>query len=254
MHQGDVSNIDEMKSVVRDVRPHHVIHLAAISNVASSDIEQMYRVNVLGTRQLLEALTALGDRPQSVVVASSANVYGNSREGELGEKLPLMPVNDYGVSKVAAESVAAIYSSRLPMIVVRPFNYTGVGQSPDFVIPKIVANARERATEIELGNIDVARDFSDVRTVVEAYVRLIVEPKAIGGTFNICSGEATSLREILQLVSRLTGHQFNVSRNEKLVRTNEVQRLCGSAERLMSVVGPLDRIPIEQTLRWMLDA
>ena len=144
-HEADLTDQDALKKVVAEVRPDHVVHLAAIAFVAHGDIEQMYRTNVVGTRQLLDALAESPATPSSVLIASSANIYGNAREGVLDESVPAAPANDYGVSKVATEYVAKLYASRLPITVLRPFNYTGRGQSIDFLLPKIVAHARARA-------------------------------------------------------------------------------------------------------------
>jgi nucleoside-diphosphate-sugar epimerase len=252
VHEGDLADFQAIRSIIEQVRPDHVVHLAAISFVAHSDIEQMYRVNVIGTRQLLGALATLPESPRSILLTSSANVYGNRREGVLKETDGLSPVNDYGVTKVAMEYVASLYASRLPLIVVRPFNYTGRGQNTDFIIPKIVAHASTAARTIELGNIDVARDFSDVRTVVDAYARLLTTPQALGGTYNVSSGRAVSLEEVLHLVARLSGHRLDVTVNPSFVRANEVRHLCGSAAQLKTVIGPLRQIPLEDTLRWML--
>ena len=252
-HEADLADLDALKKVVAEVRPDHVIHLAAIAFVAHGDVEQMYRTNVVGTRQLLEALAGSPVTPSSVLIASSANIYGNAREGVLDEAVPAAPANDYGVSKVATEYVAKLYSSRLPITVLRPFNYTGRGQSLDFLLPKIVAHARSRAPVIELGNLDVARDFSDVRTVATAYAKLLTEPAAIGETFNICSGRAVSLREVVEMVSELSGHPLKVTVNPAFVRANEVRTLCGSPDKLEKVIGPLESIPLRQTLGWMLE-
>ncbi len=254
IHVADLATHSEIERVVKDVRPDHVVHLAAIAFVGHDDISEMYRANVVGTRQLLHALSKLGAAPKSVVIASSANVYGNAREGILDETLPHEPANDYGVSKVGAEYVARLYAARLPLIVARPFNYTGQGQTPNFLIPKIVDHARRRAPVIELGNLDIARDFSDVRSVVDAYARLLACPAAIGGTFNICSGRAISLRAIMQLVSELAGHRFDVRVDPSLVRADEVRTLVGSAAKLEGVIGDLADISLRETLRWMLDA
>jgi nucleoside-diphosphate-sugar epimerase len=253
IYLADLADHLEISRVVDEVRPQHVVHLAAIAFVGHGDVEEMYRTNVVGTRQLLDALIGLAELPTSVLIASSANVYGNAREGVLDEALQPAPANDYGVSKVAAEYVSKLYGSRLPLVTVRPFNYTGRGQPENFLIPKIVAHARRRAPVIELGNLDVARDYSDVRTVVEAYARLLHSPQAIGEIFNICSGRAISLGEILGLVSDITGHQFEVRVNPALVRENEVRTLSGSAEKLESAIGALRRIPLDVTLRWMLE-
>jgi nucleoside-diphosphate-sugar epimerase len=167
--------------------------------------------------------------------------------------VPVAPANDYGVTKAAAELVAALYKARLPLIIVRPFNYTGRGQAEHFLIPKIVAHARRRDPLIELGSLDVERDFSDVRTVVDAYVRLLETPAAIGGTFNICSGRAVSIRQILDIVERLSGHRLEVRVNPAFVRHDELKTLRGSAARLEQLIGALAAQPLEDTLRWMLE-
>lgn len=252
-HEADLSDLEALERVVGEVRPDHVVHLAAVSFVAHSDVEQMYRTNVVGTRQLLEALSRSSVSPRSVIVASSANIYGNAREGELDETVPPAPANDYGVTKVATEFVASIYMSRLPIVTVRPFNYTGRGQSESFLLPKVVAHARKRSPVIELGNLDVARDFSDVRTVADAYVRLIDTPDAVGQTFNICSGRATTLKEVLDLAAEISGHRMEVRVNPAFVRANELRTLTGSAEKLQRTIGPLKDIPLEDTLRWMIE-
>ena len=252
-HEADLADLGAVSRIVREVRPDHVAHLAAIAFVAHGDVEEMYRSNLVGTRQLLEALATAPAPPRSVLLASSANIYGNAREGTLDEAVPPAPANDYGVSKVATEQVAGLYRDRLPLIVVRPFNYTGRGQGEEFLIPKIVAHARRRAPKIELGNLDVARDFSDVRTVVDAYERLLAAPAAIGGTFNICSGKAVSLREVVSEVIRLSGHPLEIEVNPAFVRANEVRSLCGSNAKVESVIGPLLPISLSETLRWMLE-
>ena len=252
-HEADLADLDALRKVAAEVRPDYVVHLAAIANVAHGDIEQMYRTNVVGTRQLLEALAGTSGTPSSVLIASSANIYGNAREGVLDETVPAAPANDYGVSKVATEYVAQLYASRLPITVLRPFNYTGRGQSTDFLLPKIVAHARARAPVIELGNLDVARDFSDVRTVAAVYAKLLTEPAAIGETFNICSGRAVSLREVVEMVSDLSGHPLEVRVNPAFVRANEVRTLCGSPDKLEKVIGPLGSLPLRETLGWMLE-
>lgn len=254
VHEADLADFNAVKKVVDDVRPRHVVHLAAIAFVGHDNIGDLYRSNVVGTRQLLEALSKQDEAPDSVIVASSANIYGNSQAGVLDEATPPSPANDYGVSKVTVEYLARLYSTQIPIVLVRPFNYTGVGQSPNFVVPKIVQHARERKSFIELGNLDVSRDFSDVRTVVDAYSRLLTEPKAHGGTFNICSGEAVSLKTIIELVENLSGHRFEIRTNPAFVRANEVHSLCGSRERVESVIGPLNHIPLAETLRWMVES
>ena len=253
LYQADLADLVRLREIIEEVRPHKVVHLAAIAFVAHDDVEALYRSNIVGTRQLLEALTRASERPSSVLLASSANIYGNSRAGVLDETLPPSPAKDYGVSKVAVELLSRVYADRLPIIVARPFNYTGRDQDANFIIPKIVAHANERKPIIELGNIDVSRDFSDVRTVCDSYARLLDSPQATGGTFNICSGKAVSLRQIIDMVQELSGHQLEIRVNPAFVRANEVHTLFGSSERVESIIGPLKHITLADTLKWMLE-
>ncbi|MGY6552329.1 MAG: NAD-dependent epimerase/dehydratase family protein [Erythrobacter sp.] len=253
VHVADLRDLPAISRVVNEVEPDYVVHLAAIAFVAHGDAGELYSSNILGTRNLLHALSGAAKRPQAVLLASSANVYGNRREGVLDESLAPEPANDYGVTKATCETLARLYSDRLPTVVVRPFNYTGVGQSERFIVPKIIAHAKARKPVIELGNIDVARDFSDVRAVVDSYARLLTAPQAIGGLFNVCSGEARSLAEILELAGRLSGHSMKVEVNPAFVRADEVKSLCGSRARLEAVIGPITMPSLEETLSWMLN-
>jgi nucleoside-diphosphate-sugar epimerase len=253
LHSVDLADFGSLAAAIADVSPDKVVHLAAIAFVAHSNVGEMYRTNVLGTRNLLHALAGQEKKPRSVLLASSANVYGNAREGVLDEDTPAAPVNDYGITKAAGELVASAYRDRLPIIVARPFNYTGRGQSPDFLIPKIVSHVLEGAEEIELGNLDVERDFSDVRGVADAYARLLEAKGAVGSTFNICSGRAVSLRKVIDLVRAISGRNLDVRVNPAFVRPDEVKRLWGSPAKLEQTIGPLAMPPLEETLHWMLE-
>ncbi|MED5619499.1 GDP-mannose 4,6-dehydratase [Ideonella sp. BN130291] len=252
--QADLRDAEGLARMAKAMQPQWVAHLAAIAFVAHGDADAMYATNLVGTRHLLEALVSCGTLPEAVLLASSANVYGNSTEGSLDESSDPAPANDYAVSKLAMEYLARLYASRLPLIVTRPFNYTGVGQSESFLLPKIISHVRRRAALIELGNLHVARDFSDVRMVVEAYARLLQTPAATGGTFNVCSGRAYTLQEVLDMVKRLSGHPFEVRVNPAFVRSNEVTVLLGDRRRLDECIGPLEPIALQDTLDWMLRA
>jgi nucleoside-diphosphate-sugar epimerase len=230
-----------------------VIHLAAISFVAHADVGEIYASNILGTRNLLEALSQSGVSGP-VVVASSANVYGNRQSGRLDETMRPDPRSDYALSKLACEHLAAMYADRLATIVVRPFNYTGIGQGKQFLIPKIIDHIVQRAADIKLGNVDVARDFSDVRFVAEALCGLLSCPAAVGQTVNICSGRAVTITELLDLVREISGHDLKVRIDPALVRTQEVEQLWGSDTRLQGLIGPIECPPLAETLRWMLSA
>lgn len=252
MHVCNVLDQTRLSAIMTEIQPDYIVHLAGIAFVAHGDLDEMYRTNVLGTRTVLEASATASRSLKAVLVASSANVYGNTNEGILTEDMPVQPANDYAVTKVAVENLARIYSERLPVIVVRPFNYTGVGQSDAFLIPKIVTHFKTKAPRIRLGNLDVARDFSDVRAVTDAYVRLLQTPEAVGEIFNVCSGEAISLRTVLEYACEIAGYQIEITVNPDLIRVNEVKLLQGSREKLESVIGPLSMPPLEDTLRWMI--
>jgi len=243
---------ETLQAAVSRLRPDYVVHLAAIAFVAHGDADAMYRTNVVGTRNLLEALVHLPAAPKLTLLASSANVYGNANSGVVAESVAPAPANDYAVSKLAMEHMARLYASRLPLTIARPFNYTGVGQSESFLIPKIVSYARRAASQIELGNIEVARDFSDVRTVVQSYRRLLECPQAAGRTLNVCSGKAWTLRQVLSMVREITGRDMEIHVNPALVRANEVKVLKGDRSALGALIGPIEDIPFEDTLRWML--
>ncbi|MGH8232757.1 MAG: NAD-dependent epimerase/dehydratase family protein [Rhodanobacteraceae bacterium] len=239
-----------VKRAVTEARADAVVHLAAISFVAHGDADEIYRVNVAGTRNLLSALVDTDYKPRSVVLASSANVYGNATVEPITESAPAAPANDYAVSKLAMEYMARLWMDQLPITLVRPFNYAGLGQSENFLIPKIVAHFRRSEQVIELGNTDVSRDFSDVRDVARAYAA-IVEKASAGETVNICSGQAHSLGDALAMMAKIAGYEIGVRVNPAFVRANEVKRLVGSNARLRELAGCVPTTPLEETLRWM---
>lgn len=246
----DLCDRQRLQQVISDVRPDVVFHLAAIANVAHGDVEAIYRTNLIGTRNLLQALAANDHAPRAVLLASSANIYGNATVEPIDEQVPACPENDYAVSKSAMEQMARLWHSALPLTIVRPFNYTGVGQSENFLLPKIVAHFRRRDAVIELGNLDVVRDFSDVRSVVAAY-RKLVETAASGQTFNICSGQGYSLQEVIGMLQQISGHNMAVRVNPAFVRANEVKRLVGDNAKLCGAIGGLVSISLHETLTWM---
>lgn len=253
--EGLACNLMDAAAVAAEIKskqPEVVIHLAAIAFVGHGSANDFYQVNVIGTRNLLEALALHAKELDAVLLASSANIYGNSAGGVLAEDTPANPANDYAVSKLAMEYMAKLWVDKLPLFIVRPFNYTGVGQTEDFLLPKIVAHFRRQAPVLELGNLDVWRDFSDIRTVAQVYRRLL-EVKPVGQVINVCSGKTHSLREVLAMAEKISGHNLEVRVNPAFVRANEVKSLCGDATRLQSLIGELSAPPLEETLRWMLE-
>src|SRR5690606_6027776 len=249
--QADLQNPAQLQQIMNEVQPDVVIHLAALAVVGHGDANAFYQINLLGTRNLLEAIPCCGKTPGCVLWASSANVYGNQGGGMLTENTQPEPANDYAVSKIAMEYMARTRMHKLPIIITRPFNYTGVGQAENFLLPKIVSHFRRKADVIELGNLDVWRDFSDVRAVVAAYLGLIERCPA-GQAINVAPAVATSLREVLAMCESITGHAMNVRVNPAFVRANEVRTLCGDASLLRQLLSEWKTPSLRETLEWML--
>lgn len=248
------ANLTDGAAVAREVASldfDAVVHLAAISFVAHADERALYDVNLFGSLNLLDALKAAGRPLRKVLFASSANVYGNSDRSPIPESQVPAPVNHYAMSKLAMECMVAARADGLPLVLTRPFNYTGRHQAPEFLIPKLVDHFRRRAPSVALGNLDVEREYNDVRLVCEAYLRLLEAPTATG-TYNVCTGVTYSLGAVIDKLQALTGHKIDVRVDKAFVRPNEVHRLCGDPARLTHAIGALHSYRLEDTLSWML--
>ena len=249
----DLTDLAAVERTVARAEPDFVVHLAAIAFVAHGNAEDFYRVNVIGTMNLLQALAGLKKTPQKVLLASSANVYGMPAVEVLDESLCPAPVSHYACSKLAMEHMARTWFGRLPILITRPFNYTGPGQAEHFLVPKIVKHFKDRLPFIELGNLHVRRDYSDVEDVVAAYVALL-ESDVRSDVVNICSGRDIALLEIVAMMRDIAGYEIEVRVNPEFVRENEVPRLMGSTAKLRTVVTLPPFHPFQETLRRMYKA
>jgi nucleoside-diphosphate-sugar epimerase len=248
-------NLLDYKAVrekIVESKPNSVIHLAAISHVQHEPASDFYSINIGGTRNILQALGAL---PENHLVnnlfASSATVYGVSQRAELDENSPLMPVNDYGLSKKMMEEVLLLWKDKIPITVTRPFNYTGVGQSTNFLIPKIVNAFKLKKEKLELGNLEVSRDYSDVRFIAQAYLTLAIQ-KAPFRILNLCSGNLTSIKEIISVCTSLTHHKIQVLSVPEFCRKNEILKLKGNSREMEKILGYKSLYSMKDTLEWML--
>lgn len=248
----DLTDADAVKSLVAEVRPDWVVHLAALSFVGHADQRAFYDVNVFGTLNLLQAVRALDQPVSRVLVASSANIYGTPKVAHIDESVCPAPVNHYACSKLAMEHLVLSGFADLPLVVTRPFNYTGPGQDNRFLIPKIVEHFARGDREIELGNIDVSRDFSDVRDVISAYMALL-DSDLSGQVVNICSGKDTSLRSVIEQMNALAGYEIAVKVNPAFVRANEIPKLCGVNQRLVDLTGWEPQFDLNRTLSDMFE-
>ena len=233
----DINDTGSVIQRLTEVRPTHIVHLAAHSHVVGDPLA-FFRVNLLGTESLMEAIASSGIKPAKVLIASSANVYGNADHSPITEDEPLRPMNHYALSKASMEQMLFKWHARLPIVITRPFNYTGPGQSEAFVMPKIVHAFHRRDPVIRLGNLDVARDLSDIRFVCEAYLRLL-QVQGTAHTFNICSGSSIHLLRALELMREISGHDPRIEVDPAFVRKDEIKELCGSPRRLFEAVGEI---------------
>jgi nucleoside-diphosphate-sugar epimerase len=257
----DLTDAGAVRADVQTCRFDAVLHLAGLAFVGHADPLAFYRVNVMGTLNLLNAVAEQARRApgavRQVVVASSANVYGNCDTSPISEDQATAPVNHYAASKLAMEHLVLAAAGDLPVRVARPFNYTGPGQSEDFVIPKMVAHFKARRPTLKLGNLHVQREYNDVSLVCEAYLRLLALPKPPAPRariVNLCSGVMYDLQTVVDLLSRLSGHELTVERDPALVRPQEVHQLCGDPSGLHRLIGPMPQVPLADTLQAMLQA
>jgi nucleoside-diphosphate-sugar epimerase len=244
----DLTSSEAIAQVLEFVRPEIIIHMAGVSFVDNNDISGMYAANIVGTRNLLSVAVDSKCPPELVVIPSTSNVYAPSIE-QLNEESSLDPANDYAISKLAVEYVANLLSDRLKIIVTRPFNYTGLGQNSNFLVPKIIYHFQQRKTFINLGNIDVTRDISDVRTVSSIY-RLLIEKNPASGIYNICSGKPVSIKEIIDTASSVYGHQLDIISSQELRRSNDIVYQCGDQTKLRNTIGDFKAYCLEDTLNW----
>jgi len=248
----DLRDKDAVNHAVADASFERIIHLAGHAFVGVSDWAPFYHVNQLGTFNLLDAIarTQPGTR---CIIASSAQVYGPGAEGLISEDAPTSPANHYAISKLSMEQGTGLWRDRLEIVVTRPFNYTGVGQANEYLIPKIVDHFQRLAPVIELGNTWVKRDFGDVRSVAAAYTGLVMAD-APPPLVNLCTGIVRSIGEIVETLTALSGHTLEIRVNPAFVRTNDVPVLGGDATRLRTALPEWQPGKLAETLEWMYRA
>lgn len=259
---GDMNDPASVRGVINHAQPAVILHLASASSVAESwqDPEPVYRTNVLGQLRLLEAARQLEPMPR-VVIASSGEVYGrDGHDGRpIGEDAPLRPMSPYAVSKAVQDLQAWQYHAAygLPTVRLRLFNHTGPGRPPHFVASSFARQLAEielgrREPVLRVGDLDVARDFSDVRDVVRAW-RLAALEGEPGAAYNVCSGRATPIRRILDTLVDAATAAVDVTTDPALLRTGEIMSLAGDNSAIAEATGWRPEIPLEKTLIDLLE-
>lgn len=255
----DIRRADEVRSVVHKVSPTHIYHLSGISAVdlSWSNPRLTFEVNVLGASNLFEAAMSLPSLPR-ILNVSTSQVYAGSGM-ILTETSPVNPDNPYAASKAMAELLRVQYRKYIGggIITARSFNHTGPGQLPSFVLPSIAKQFAEmeaglRPPRLTVGNIEVKRDFTDVRDVVLAYFALLDKGRT-DEVYNVCSGSALRLADVIGKFEAISGIAIQIDTDPARLRSNEVAQLFGDSTKIRTETGWSPQIPLEKTIRDLLD-
>lgn len=254
----DVRKLDDVCAVVRDAFPDQIYHLAAISSVPASwkDPRLTFDVNVIGSYNVLDAAMRLSHTPR-ILNVSTSQVYAPS-DAALLETSPVGPDNPYAASKAMAELLTIQYreSKKGGVITARAFNHTGPGQVTSFALPSFARQLAEmeaslRPPLLKVGNLNVKRDFTDVRDVVVAYCELL-EKGTVGEIYNVCSGRAVLLADLVKGLQRNCGVEVKIEIDPARLRPAEVPQIVGDAGKLHRITGWLPKISLERTLNELL--
>lgn len=253
----DVTDQVSLRDILAEVRPDEVYHLAGITRPVGGSVDEFYEVNFGGALNLLEALREEASNA-AVLLVGSAYAYGRV-EHPISETEPFEPANHYGVSKASVDLLGYSYALEgLRVVRARPFNHSGHGQSPDFVLPTLVEQFAEieacgREPVIRLGNLDSVRDFSDVRDIVRGY-HLALQRGRSGEPYNLGSGRGISVRELFELVREEARQEVELKVEPSRVRATDIPYLVADPSKARSELGWEAETPLERTLRDMLDA
>ncbi len=252
----DLRNGRKLSKILKSINPDWIFHLAALSHVGESwkMVKKTVSTNFLSTLNLFESAFNLSRKPK-ILFISSAEVYGSVKYNELPIKeiQPVNPSNPYAFSKLLGEILSSLYNSLgMEILVVRPFNYTGPGQSPkfvcsDFAYQIVMIEKGKLKPEIRVGNLSVRRDFTDVRDVVRAF-RIIMEKGEKGAPYNVCSGKSYSIEEILQTLLQFSKKKIEIIKDERRFRKVDVPDIYGDYSKVEEL-GWKPTIPIEKTLQ-----
>jgi GDP-4-dehydro-6-deoxy-D-mannose reductase len=254
--EADVTDLEAIGGVIEGFAPEAIYHLAGQAHVGRSwtNPAETYRVNVLGTVNVLDAARRVEPHPR-VLVVSSAEVYGRVSPDQLPitESTPTRPMSPYAASKVGAEVAAqqAVLGFTVPAVVARPFNHIGPGQSPTFVVSalakRIVEAERASGTRLEMGNATPRRDLADVRDVVRAY-RLLVEKGEPGEAYNVATGHDVVIGDLARRLIRLSGLDLELVTDAVELRPADVPVLRGDPGKLQRATGWSPEVPLDDTL------
>jgi len=260
--EADLEDAEAVEALLEEVRPDRIIHLAAQSSVHRSWVDPAgtLRANVLGLLHVLEAVRKRALWPR-ILVVGSAEEYGPVRPEEMPirEEAPLRPASPYAVSKVAQGALALLYgpAGGMRVVLTRTFHHTGPGRGEAFAESSFARQIAEieaglRPPVLKVGNLEAVRDFADVRDVVRAYW-LLLEKGEGGAAYNVCSGTGRPVRHLLDLLLAASSARVEVRVDPDRLRPADVPAQVGDPSRLRAATGWEPRIPLERTLRDLLD-
>jgi GDP-4-dehydro-6-deoxy-D-mannose reductase len=254
----DILNKNEVKSLINKIMPDKIVHLAAQSSVSMSwqQPSKTIEINVIGVINLLEAVKSIKNDIKILLIGSGEE-YGYINEGELpiDENNTLRPGNVYAVSKATQNMIGNVYSKAYNMniVIARPFNHIGPGQKSIFVVSDFCRQVAEiekgkKEPIIYVGNIEVKRDFTDVRDVVYAY-KLLLEKGIRGEIYNIGSGVAIKISELLKILLELSSVKFEVKVNKSKLRPVDIAVIETDINKIYKHTGWKPNITIRNSLR-----
>lgn len=250
----DILDVNTVENIIYNIKPDYILHFAGIALPNFPDIHQMYNINIFGAKNILDAVLKSNHAVQKIIIASSAHVYGDAISNvPLKEDVCVKPNSHYSNSKYAMEVLVRLYFDKLPIIITRPFNYTGFGQSTDYIIPKLIENYQQKKPQVVLGDINVIRDFSDLQDVLFFYYKLLTSTLS-GEVINLCSGHGISISEIIDILDKLCGYKIKVVSDTTLVRKGDKPIFIGDNTKLDQIMGKYSRVTITQTLKNMVSA
>ncbi len=257
-YSADIRDAGLVASILRFVRPDAIVHLAGASSVGASfaSPHETWLTNVIGTLNVVDAARTQAPDARLLAITSAEQYAGiNPSDLPITTACELAPLSPYGASKAAAYILAGQFRENYGMDIIRvaPLNHIGPGQADRFVIPKIarqIAKAeadKQNVVSINLGDIDIRRDFTDVRDIVRGYADLLIG-KRQETDFLICSGRSISLREIIRRLSGTTDLDVNITQSQELMRPNEASDIYGSFAAIRKEVGWKPEIDLMRTL------
>jgi len=258
LFENDIRNYNTLKQIIKKVQPDEIYHLAAISFIptALKNPKITFDTNLYGTLNLYKAIIELKLNPK-VLFIGSGDEYGlvNEKDIPINEDCPLKPLNPYSISKASADFLSYFYfrNYNLNIIRVRPFNHIGPRQSPEFVcsnFAKQIAEIEKELKEpiIKVGNLEAKRDFTDVRDMVRAYW-LAIQKGELGEVYNICSGKAILIEELLNRILALCEKNIRINQDPKRLRTSDVPLLIGNFTKFTKKTDWEPEIPLKKTLK-----